>query len=67
MLKEIGSEIVKYSISESAKNIDNGDSIPKAVVKGIGSGILSLLLCVVVLVGGIIIMNYQMMSMYKSL
>lgn len=53
MLKEIGSEIVKYSISESAKNIDNGDSIPKAVAKGIGSGILSLLLCVVVLLGGI--------------
>lgn len=53
MLKNIGSEIVKYSICESAKNFDNGDSIPKAVAKGIGSGILSLLLCVAVLIGGV--------------
>lgn len=53
MLKEIGSELVKYTISESAKNFDNGDSIPKAVAKGIGSGILSLFLCIVVLFGGI--------------
>lgn len=34
-------KFVRYSASQSCKNLDNGDSVPKAVAKGVCSRILS--------------------------
>lgn len=51
MFGEIGKQLIQYSLSESAKNLGSGDSVPKAIAKGVGSGILSLLLCLAIVVG----------------